>query len=415
MLHGDGHAPFNAIIPFRLRGSFTEKAVERALAGVQQKHPWLNARVRTDERGRPWFSVDGIPRPVPVEILPRVSEDDWLGESRRQWMLPFETSRGPLWRLSWIRDEQFSDMIFTIHHCLCDGGSAMTILAEFLQLLENPAADIGLEDPVKGMADIVPAAILQHPGKKFKARLTGGLIRAALRVIPVRKRAFDRGDDYLLHWKWDDVRSSALIQSCKNAGITVNTALCTALLLAFREVRGKKAFNKVSCPVDIRRLAPEIRPDHIFAFGMMFVVSAGKTGSFTEKAKVIQADVDRKSLRLNPYATVMAMEEAHGALADFTDLLRYGKSSNDCMFSNLGRIPVRSDYASFSLETIFSPSVIGPLGNTTTLVTSTYQEQMDFSFIGSEGYLPRQEALAIRDVMTRLLGEGLLQPEPVPA
>ncbi|SDL28070.1 condensation domain-containing protein [Siphonobacter aquaeclarae] len=415
MLHGDGNTPFNAIIPFRLRGNFTESAVHNALAGVQKKHPWLKARVGIDERDCPWFLVDGTPRPIPVEILPRRSEDDWLTESRRQWTVPFDTANGPLLRLSWIRDEQFSDMILTIHHCLCDGGSAMTILAEFLTLLENPAAEIGLEDPVKGIADIVPAAVLNHPAKKIKAKLTGGLIRTALRVIPVKKRPFDRGEDYLLHWKWERACSSALIQACKEAGVTVNTALCTALLLAFREVRGEKAFNKVSCPVDIRRLAPEIRPDHIFAFGMMFVVSAGKNRSFIENARAIQADVDRKSLKLNPYATVMAMEEAHAAMADFTDLLRYGKSSNDCMFSNLGRIPIRSEYGSFVLETIFSPSVIGPLGNTTTMVTSTYGGQMDFSFIGSEGYLPKRDAVAIRETLTRLLTEELLQTEPVPA
>ncbi|ULT22634.1 hypothetical protein KUH03_25235 [Sphingobacterium sp. E70] len=31
------------------------------------------------------------------------------------------------------------------------------------------------------------------------------------------------------------------------------------------------------------------------------------------------------------------------------------------------------------------------------MVTSTFRGQMDFSFMGSEGYLPQAEALAIRD------------------
>jgi hypothetical protein len=56
------------------------------------------------------------------------------------------------------------------------------------------------------------------------------------------------------------------------------------------------------------------------------------------------------------------------------------------MFSNLGRIQIPHEYKEFSVDTIFSPSVIGPLGNTTTMVVSTYRGKMDFSFVGSEGF-----------------------------
>ena len=61
------------------------------------------------------------------------------------------------------------------------------------------------------------------------------------------------------------------------------------------------------------------------------------------------------------------------------------------------------------METIFSPSVIGPLGNTTTLVTSTYRGQMDFSFIASEGFIPYEEALAIKDKIISIIKEQIGQ------
>ncbi|WP_449397838.1 hypothetical protein [Chryseobacterium wanjuense] len=59
---------------------------------------------------------------------------------------------------------------------------------------------------------------------------------------------------------------------------------------------------------------------------------------------------------------MMVMESAHDALTNFTRLLKNGKSSNDCMFSNLGRIQIAHEYKNFTLENVFSPSVIGHAG-----------------------------------------------------
>lgn len=159
----------------------------------------------------------------------------------------------------------------------------------------------------------------------------------------------------------------------------------------------------MSCPVDIRRFATQIKNDHIFAFGLMIVVSANEKLSFIENLHAMQASVERKTSKLDPYITMMVMESGHDALNNFTKLLKNGKSSNDCMFSNLGRIQIPHEYKEFSVDTIFSPSVIGPLGNTTTLVVSTYRGKMDFSFVGSEGYLPYTDAQAIRDEIMKII------------
>jgi|GEM_PF-2950931 len=41
----------------------------------------------------------------------------------------------------------------------------------------------------------------------------------------------------------------------------------------------------------------------------------------------------------------------------------------------------------FTPDTIFSPTAIGPLGNITILVTSTFRNEMIFFCFTSEGYL----------------------------
>ncbi|WP_205314391.1 hypothetical protein [Pedobacter jeongneungensis] len=107
---------------------------------------------------------------------------------------------------------------------------------------------------------------------------------------------------------------------------------------------------------------------------------------------------------------MMMMEACHPALHNFTNFLKYGKSSNDCMFSNLGKIDIPHQYQHFEVESIFSPSVMGPLGNTTTMIVSTYRNQMDFTFVASEGYVPFVEAEAIKEKMISILKSQVEQP-----
>jgi len=408
MLHGDGTLPFNGVIPFRLLGVFAEADLKYALMRVQEKHPWLNAFVQNDDNQRPWFVIDETKSvSISVRIENRLSDSDWQTESHRELLTPFDTAKGPLLRLVWLKGDTGSDMIITIHHCLCDGGSAMSILAELLQLLDDPNTDIGKEDPIKGVEDIIPPAILNNKVKQIKAKLIGGLAAVVLKLIPVKKNPVKRKKDYLIHWKFDEQLSKELIVYCKSEGVTVNTMLCAVLLSAFIEVRKNQAHNKVSCPVDIRRFAPEIKKDQIFAFGLMLVVSLRAGLGLLENIKAMQKDVDQKTAKLDPYATMMMMESAHSAMDNFTNLLKNGKSTNDCMFSNLGKIDIRHKYSSFELETIFSPAVIGPLGNTTTLVTSTFRGQMDFSFIASEGFIPYPDALSIKNKIISIIKEQI--------
>lgn len=409
MLHGDGNTPFNSVIPVRIRGDFSAAALNHALVRLQQKHPLLNAFIENDETNRPWFAVDkDRPVRIPVRVIPRYSDSDQEVETVREWLTPFDTAKGPMLRIVWIKGGGVSDLLMVIHHCLCDGGSAMSILAALLELLDDGDANIGQETPIKGMTDIVPVDILEDKRKVLKARFIGYVATLALWIIPVNKKAVDRQNDYLIQWSVDSDKLAALSRFCKNSGVTINTFFCTALLRAFKEVRKDKAHNKVSCPVDIRRFNPKIKRDHIFAFGLMFVVSAYPKLDFISNVKAIQKDIKEKMKKLNPYLLMMVLENAHPVLEKFTRFLKYGKSSNDCMFSNLGNLTIPYQYNTFELEMINSPSVIGPLGNTTSLVISTYRGQMSLSLVGSEGYLPYADAQAIQHKLMSILEEQLI-------
>ncbi|WBV58140.1 condensation domain-containing protein [Chryseobacterium daecheongense] len=396
MILGDGTEAFNGIIPFRLRGTFKLEEIQRALALLQNKHPWLKAHVTHDEENLPWFEVPQKVVPIPIRIVVRQGEDDWQKESMKEWYMPFDHEKFPLIRFVWIKGEEVSDMFFSFHHCLCDGGSAMTLLYEFLQVLDNPSADIGVENPILGIQDIVPASILNSRRHKLKAKVLGRVASTIIKYAPVNKKPIERQNDYMIHWKFDKEMTQQVISYCKSNGFTVNTFLCAIVLQAFKKIRGKAALNKICCPVDIRRLTTQIKHDHIFAFGLMVEVSINEKLNFLDNVRKMQKHVKRKTSKLDPYTKMMIIESWHYALDNFTRILRNGKATNDCMLSNLGLIQVPHEYRNFTVDTVFSPSALGPLGQTTGFVVSTFQGEMDFCFIGSEGYLPYSDAQAIR-------------------
>lgn len=406
MLHGTGEAPFNAVIPVKIKGIVAEESLHHALKKLQEKHPLLNAFVEDDEQGMPWFVVkEGYELPISVRITERLSDKDWELETTAEWGKAFDTRKGPLMRLIWIKGAEVSEFILVIHHCLCDGGSAMAILSEFLLLIDDGSVDIGKEDPILGLEDIIPADVLKSRKRQLKAKLVGHVATFALWLIPVKKKLVARKRDYMINWKLEKALSKQLITKCKAEGLTVNTVLCAAVLDAFKAVRKDQFHNKISCPVDIRRFAPRIKRDNIFAFGLMFVVSADQKLDFFSNARKMQEEINQKTAKLDAYDNIMMMEESHAAMDSFTKFLKYGKSSNDCMFSNLGKVDIPHQYKNFELETLYSPSVIGPLGNTTTLVTSTYRGQMDFTFIASEGFIPYDEGLAIQEKLMEIITE----------
>ncbi|WP_158995697.1 condensation domain-containing protein [Mucilaginibacter sp. L196] len=407
MLHGDGTEPFNLVLPVKIRGVFPVEYLPCALKRLQQKHALLRAVVENDEHGMPWFIVKNEVDEISVRIMDRITDDDWQVESVKEWSKAFDTGDSPLMRLVWVKGPEVSELLLVMHHCFCDGEGAMSILNDLLRLLYNPDSDIGDPHDILSVEDIIPADVLKNKWNIIKAKMIGALAIVGLKLLPVNKKPHIKGDNHIINWQFDKELSSRLFSKCKSKGVTVNTALCMAVLTAFKTVRKEQFCNKISCPVNIRRFMPQLKKDDTFAFGLMLVVSLDKGLDFFTNAKKIQTKISRKTEKLNPYSTLMAMENAHPALHNFTRLLKKSKSSNDCMFSNLGRINIPYEYKSFTIETIFSPSVIGPLGNTTTLLTSTYKEIMDFTFIVSEGYVPYVDALAIKDKIIEIISTQL--------
>lgn len=406
VIYGSGDTAFNVVVPVKISGSFPQEHLKLALGSLQEKHPFLKAFIQVDEKQMPWFVVDtGAENLIPVRMVQRNTSHDWEAEVTREWATLFDVAHGPLMRMVWIKGELSSELLLVMHHCVCDGRSAMSILADLLLLLDNPTVNIGRENPILSIHDIVPASLLKNKRKVLKAKLSGGVTALVLWLMPLKKQMTERKQDYMLNWKMDKAWSDHLIQVSKSKGLTVNTLLCKTVLTAFKEVMSGDFHNKIICPVDIRKYVPLIKEENIFAFVSMVVLSMNSSLSFLDDAAKMQQEVAKKMENLDPYAMLMQMEASHASLSGLTNFLKFSKPGSDCLFSNLGKIGIPHQYQTFEVETIYSPSAVGPLGKTTGIVASTYRGQMDFTFISSEGFLPYNEAVLIKEKIVEIINK----------
>jgi NRPS condensation-like uncharacterized protein len=419
VLFGDGTEPFHGVYALKIDGAIDHTGLVRALARLQEKYAMLRTAIATDALGRPYFHMPPLPPVIPLRIVERSGDEDWNRETLHELGTSFDISNGPLFRITWIRSAGVSDLIMAFHHCMCDGGSGVALLSDLLTLLDDPQAGIGKAPAFQSIRELVPAEILDNRRKRFKAKLSATLVNAGLSLgslfISTKRKPASRASDYLINWKLGVEQSKALFAHCKKEGVTVNTAIGLALMEAFKAVNGEASHGKATCPVDIRRYMPEVKRDMLFSYGLALNISLQQSigTSFWEKAKALQTHVSKQMAKLNPYEFTMIMEASHGSVHKLRKFLTYAKVGNDFMFSNMGKLDIPTQYRNFSVETIYSPTVIGPFANPNTIITTTFNGQMDFSFVSNQEFMPRATAAQIQETAMEILFETVTMPDSV--
>ncbi|GAA0548621.1 condensation domain-containing protein [Chitinophaga japonensis] len=405
-IYADGTIPKNITFTVKIRGVVNEAALRNALAKVQAKHPLLTVGVKQDSRGTPWFvSPSPVPE-VPLRIVERSSEEDWMRESEKECAQPFDMQQGPLLRMVWIRSGVVSDLVLVCHHCICDGASIVTLFREILLLLDQPGLAIGQYESFSSIADLVPDAILSDKKLQRKGRVIAALLRLFLFFVPGKKQ-IRWGKDYTLRWKLDKAATAALVRRCKEERTTVHAALCTAFLWAFRQVKGAKAKNQVFCPVNLRRYITEIKDDMLFGFATSITLSLDKAPGldFSAQTRKVNDRLSEKLENLKVYEELMLNEYYHPVVKKLSQYMSTARGNNDLTFSNMGRLDIPRHYHSFEVETIHNPVLIFKSANPNGIIASTFDDQLNFSFLSNDAYLAYEEAEAIKNKAMELLME----------
>lgn len=457
IMYVDAATPVNCVFAVSINGIIEWGNLQQALAKIQARHPLLRVTLEEDADGVPYFIYHDTLLPIPVRVIERRGDDDWQRVYREEWAKPFgeegrqennlagegssnrlssrksnperpgsnehekdtvndETAgwgsdeeycqkKAPLIRLVWIRGTENAELVIVCPHCICDGVSFVALMRELLLLLDQPEQTLTPYRSFKEIREYIPYRLLKSKWLRWKG---AWMSRLAGLLLPDKPPAPLQGENYLLHWRMDMAMTATLTGACKRAKTSVHGALCVAFLQAWRERKGRQARNRAICPVDIRRLVPEIEDGHMFAFAPIVEVRVDKKAKgFWAQACLLKKQLTEKVQRLNGQKALMMAEYFHGVVHRLVRMLRNKPGSHDFTFSNMGQLAIPDTYSNFEVNALYSPTVAFPWKNPNTIVVSSFKKQMDCVIISRDSYLNREDALWIKGRVMRILEDAI--------
>ncbi|MGK6344377.1 condensation domain-containing protein [Chryseobacterium sp. DT-3] len=406
IMYVDPETPVNCVFTAKIKGSIPEENFKAALEKIQQKHPLLRTRIDNSSEKYPFFIEEKEMELIPLRIVERKTDEDWLQESETEWFRLFKDEKKPLAQLVWIKGRDVSEILWVLPHCICDGTSLVTMMTELLALLDDPAVELQPYEVFSSVDDFLP---LDFNMKKKKRKARFYLMMARLFFLMQRRSKIrNLGKNYVVHWKLNSDTTAQITEKSKAHGVSVHALLCSSFMQAFQEIQGKQAKGKVISPVDVRHFIPEIRQDHVFAFAPTVELSLKKGNTdLLDNARQIKKDLVEKIEKMEARELLWMGEQMHPVAERMISMMKSSKGGHDVTLSNMGRINIPSDYKNFKVETIISPTVAFPWLNSNTLVATTYNQQMDFTFMSNEHFLPKEEAVKIKNKAIELLTSSL--------
>jgi hypothetical protein len=404
-----GRATWNVFFALRMHGPLDADALRLALATLQDRHPALRAGIEMRD-GRPWFVTAPAPPPIPLVISIRHGDDTWLSEAWRARRRPFALPDGPFAEMLWIRSangiEGPEELVLVLHHCICDGASALMVMREFLVALGTGIGQIDAHPALMSVEALQP----DRPRPTRRRRWRDDAVVAASRLLLpatrlLRHPAF--GADTMIRWQIDQPTLAALDRTCRQERATMTFVLSAAILLAFRDVRGPAARNRLLCPVDLRPLLPAIGRDRLFpiADAIPLSLEAAATNLW-DHAKRLREQLVESRARLDPGRRLELAERLHAVADRVVELQRFGRVKQDAVISVLPPLNLPSGDGPNALLDVLGAFGVIPWRDATGVYVFRNAGRMTFMFVSREDLLTCDEAVRIGDRVIQILSDA---------
>jgi hypothetical protein len=332
----------------RVRGVFSMETLQTALKRLRVIHPLLAVRLDPGANGgKPCFNSEDVP-PIPVRVVERRSDQDWVREVEREIAIPSNYRTGPLFRVVWVRGETVSDLVLVSDHITADGLAGIYALRDLLRLLADPDIEIDPYTPVR-YAEAVPPAMRRMILEKTSAEATGfpDLPEGAwgegpfplLKVIPI---------------ELSKAETTALVTRCKAEGTTVQAALCAAFAAPFGERQPEKPVRWVETPYNLRNRMTRPLEN---TYGVFISLVYSKVDCTPGKDRWEAAREVGKSLTRVPDEQLFSIPIVMLHVAEHPLSVPVVGFDYDLSISNLGRVNIPEQYGDLTLETIYAPTM----------------------------------------------------------
>ena len=143
--HTEASLAFNESVTIRLDGALNAEALEQAFAQVLQRHESLRLVFSPD--GKQLCIFESVSFDFAQEEIRQLTlnqqDDSVRAYIQKDVSTPFDLVNGPLFRIALFRRSAVShDLIFTVHHIVCDGWSLGLIVKELSEIYQARLMDL---------------------------------------------------------------------------------------------------------------------------------------------------------------------------------------------------------------------------------------------------------------------------------
>jgi NRPS condensation-like uncharacterized protein len=289
------HSPFSIVtMVARIKGNVTEEMLKNAVAKVQQRHVLLRVRIKEDHEHALWFTSEGV-QGIPVEIVARKSENDWIKIHAEASKVPYEFETHPLIRFILVQSQDVSELIILCHHIICDGMSLAYLARDLMVHLGDPSREVEvLPAPEPITLDNLPSDVSLSGLVKFfinriKQKWAEEIVFFDQKDYEVLTKTYwDNYHHELFSVELSEAETSALVARCRKENITVNSAIIAAFSGAQSFVAGEKPHHaKAAIAVSLRDRLPNPPGEAMgyYALGLELKLKYNHEKSFWDNAR----------------------------------------------------------------------------------------------------------------------------------
>ncbi len=287
-------------------GNVTPENLKEVIKKMQKRHPILNTHLQSKERDLWLIGSEEID--IPVKVIQRVSNDQWMSVILEEHKIPFDMEIGPLIRIILLYSETISNLVIFCQHTICDGLSLAYLARDIMTYLGSPFKDVELLPP----APILDEKNIPSDVKiSALAKLIMGSINKKWEKCEVLFNYDDFRELHRVYWLKYDYKThlyqfskettESFIKACRTHDVTVNTALITAFAMAQNKLtpNSPKYLTKYATVANLRKVLLRPIDDQFgfFAGGTEFKFKISKKDSLWSIAKKISKITNPQTLR----------------------------------------------------------------------------------------------------------------------
>lgn len=393
-----------------------------AIERLVQAHPLLQCKVARKADGTMWFE-----REMKYYTWGYEQDMDWVSVLARCLDVPLDLSLMDPLRISVIDQGACFDLIMICHHAICDG-NALTVLMKDLLTLYCTGGGIERRDSfrISGRSDFPEQyrfsdelrCRLEQLNSAWREKHSGFILDSDMYASLCRSHTQSVGFDVLV-LQLDKDEMAKLKESCREAGVTINSAISTAILYALAP-DGRK--QKATIAVDVRgRMGTSLGGVSDYSSCIAPLVQYDAEISFMENVKrnheIFQEELTDTNkllytLQLFSILDGRMFDATYAArygyftdfefLKHFRDVLSFGSDEDGFDVSNLGNVDIPGEIGDLRIrDLVFVPNLTMVCDYT--FGVATLDGVMNISICYKSKRKSRQDAERVSDALRQCL------------